>query len=272
MAKQARNADMVDLLETDFVGRNELVYSWKGAVSSILTLPGLRAAWPMSPVGYQAANQCPDLSGQANHLTANATIGTIRWGYVGLAQFAYFDATGSQYLSRADGGAGNWADILGTEAYIYGTQKGLTLGGWFYISSIATAQGLITKGTSAVAASSYELFQQNAATIRFRVSDGVAYVTAASTQATTVAGWNFCVGRYIPSTSVSTYVNGTLDSTVAAVPAAIQDSGTQVCIGAFGSPGLYFTGFSSLCWLCAAALSDQHLTALFESQRALFGV
>ena len=130
---QIRNNEQVNLLRADFQARYEPNFAWKSAVSSILALPGLRACWPMSSVDYATASQARDVAGGGYHL---GNVNSSLFGYAAntLIPCVTFNGT-TQYLTRADGGAGNWADITGTEAYIAAGQRGLTLGAWVYLSS-----------------------------------------------------------------------------------------------------------------------------------------
>lgn len=272
MATQVRNADMVDLLSTDFVDRNESAYAWKSAVSALVALPGVRGAWPMSSIAY-AQPECLDVSGNGNHLQAAAALGNVTFGQdptPGLAQIAIFGGAANQYLTKADGGAGNWADILGTEAYIAAANNGMTLGGWFWWTAPPGAQTDIMNKDDLGAQRSYRLHVTAADALRILVNGAIA-VTSADTVQT---GWNHCVGRYDqPSQTVFVYLNGTETAGVAgAAPAALNDSTAPFCIGASGAGSNLLTGYASLCFLLATSLSATSVFSLFESQRAIFGV
>ena len=125
---QQRNPEMVNLLRADFQGRYEPNFAWVNAISAGLALPALRAFWPMSSADYAAASRARDIAGSGYHLTPT---NTIQFVHANLYFYASFGGT-NEYLSRADGGAANWADITGTEGYIPSGQRGLTLGGWFW--------------------------------------------------------------------------------------------------------------------------------------------
>jgi hypothetical protein len=274
---QIRNSEQVNLLRADFQPRYEPNFAWKSAVSSLLALPGLRACWPMSSVDYAAATQCRDVSGGGYHLTNNA--GIVTFGYNNLAPVAVFGGAANQYLSRADGGAGNWADILGTETYITAGQQGLSFGGWFLATNAATAsnQGLISKyDTGAAVQRSYVLYISGVGVPTGVISNnGVATVTISSTITLSNLTWYFLWCIFVPSTSLTIYVNGTASTNVAGIPANVFDSTSAVAIGGYytaGAIGNYFGGMASMCGLCAAALSDAQIGALYQQQRAMFGV
>lgn len=271
---QNRNADMVDLLSTDFVKRNEPNYAWKSACSAVLALPALRAFWPMSSVDYTTASRARDVAGGGYHLSDNNTV-TFGSGQgdapPNMVPYAAFVSASTQYLSRADGGAANWADIRGTEAYVVAAQRGLTFGGWFYFNNAAgSVEGMIAKWDSG-ANRSYRVRRQVGGDITSIIYDGAAtysVIGAIASQAT----WFFSATRYTPSTSLDCYVNDVLNSNIVGIPASIADSNTQFTIGAESTPTNYMNGRASLCFLCAAALSDSIITALYQNTRKAFNV
>ncbi len=270
MTMQWTNRDLVRLLGVDLVTRNEPNYAWGQACASILALPALRAFWPLSSVDYTTADRARDIAGAGYHLTDN---NTVTFGYDQLAPYAALDGI-NQYLSKADGGAANWADIIGTESYIVAAQRGLTLGGWFYFDNAAGAnEHLLGKVNVTVGNQrSYRLIRLGTGFVRFEMSvDGTAITTAP------IAGpgagvWCFFAGRFDPSTEVKVWYNDVTATNVAAIPATIFDSIAQFTIGARDGPSQFLDGRASLCWLCAAALSDSLITALFQQTRKLYNV
>lgn len=242
------------------------------AIAYLLALPALRACWPMSSVDYAVASRARDVSGQGYHLTDN---NTPLFNYDELAPYAEFDGV-NQYLSRVDGGAANWADILGTETYIAAAARGLTLGGWFYIDQTTGAdQGFITKvAGGAINTRSYALRYVNATQCAniavIDAANALFQIDSGSTMS--FAAWHYVVGRFDPSTELAIFLDNEKTTNVVAIPAAIIDSTAAVAIGANAIPSVYLDGRASLCFLCAAMLSDEIIMTLFEQTRALFGV
>lgn len=274
---QVRNAQQVGLLSAEFQHRREPNYAWSRACSMYLALPGLRAFWPMSRICFTVAQRAPDISGGilSNDLAAN---NVPTFGYDSLAPYIEFDGV-NQYLSRADGGAANWADITGTEAYIVAAQRGLTLGGWFRFNAAAGAnqEMLMAKDAGGGAGTySYRLRRNNAAgggRIAFFVASGGVLTNVGNvTLVPSATTWYFIVGRFEPSTAMTVFVNDTSDQNLVAIPAAIDDSTAAFTIGARAVPDQYFPGRASMCFLCAAQLSDAIILSLFEQTRALYGV
>lgn len=241
-------------------------------------LPALRGFWPMSSVDYTAANRGIDLSGQGNHLTDN---NTVEFGYDGLAPYVHLTAANNEYLSRADGGAGNWADILGTETYIEAAYRGLTCGGWVYLGTTTGANRTIISKVDVANDWSYWLEFSNAApanVFRFAMTPGgilAGLVLCTSSVPISESQWYFVVGRFNPSTETAIFVNDTKDINAVGIPAAIHNGIGDLRVGALdpggGVPNLW-NGRVSMCFLCAAALSDDIILGLYERTRGMFGV
>lgn len=269
---QVRPGELADVLTADFQRRAEPQFAWKSCISQFLALPGLRGFWPMSSIYYSASPRVADLSGQGNDLDDN---NTVTFGRENLAPYAGFASASSQYLNRADGGASNWADILGTESYMTSALRGLTLGGWFRANTLTGNMVVMGKGISSIAAQLSYLFfwRGDLATdpFLFRVSTGAAVPGVTSSVTTSTGQWHFAVARFTPSTSLGIYVNGTWTSSGSA-PAAIADTSYDFTIGATALPSAYFNGRASMCFLCAAALPDAIVGQLYEQSRVMFGV
>jgi len=270
MTTQVRNDEQINLLRGDFQPRYEPNFAWKSAVSALMVLPGVRAAWPMSVVAHTAP-EVTDVSGNGNHLTMNAVGGSPQFSYDQLAPYCRFVAANSQYLSKADGGAGNWADVTGTETYIRTAAQGLTLGGWFYFSSRSGGERLMAKEGVTTA---YRMNLTGANGIRFSVNAGGGAVDFSTAGGEIAANntWYHIVGWFDPSTEMGISINGAFQTLVAGVPASIQDTADAFTIAATATPGNYFDGFASLCFLAAAHHEEYIIQALFQQQRALFGV
>lgn len=271
MPIQIINTELVGLLESHFQPRYDSAFAWKSAVSAFLAIPGLIAFWPMSALRRDSSvNEVRDLAGGAYHL--NAT-NVPTFGYSNLVPYGAFDGV-NQYLTRADGGAADWADVRGTETQIIAAQRGLTIGGWFYCTTVAAAMTALAKWTTASADRSYALEILTApATPRFAISvDGIASTTVTSSITLSTAAWYFLVGRFDPSTELAIFVNDTKDTNAVAIPASIFDSIAAFTIAARATPGNYLDGRASMCFPSFNLLSDSIIFSLFHQTRAMFGV
>jgi len=238
-------------------------HAWSHACSTFFSLPMLRGFWSMSSVNENGDVYA--LSGQSRTLTYN---GNPTFNFAGLIPYIDLDGVGD-YLSRADEAG---LDILGSETYVAAAIRGLTLGGWFYWAVLPGVQNYQIAKDDTVNRS-YRLEVQGfvANTPDFTVWPGPVFMNSGIT---INAGWNFLVGIYDqPSQTLFIYQNGTLVSgVVGAAPAALTNSNAPLTIGASGAPGAYMTGRASMCFLCAASLSQGILDALYAQTRALFGV
>ena len=258
----------VDQLSTWFQRRYEAQFAWSRLCSIYQALPGLRGFWPMSAVAYTNPIGL-DQSGNANHLTNQ---NSSDFGYTGLVPHVSFDGI-NQYLSKADGGAANWADITGTEAYIEAADRGLTIYTWAYFTNAAGAQERIVEKNDA-AGGAYGVLRLAAGNIRFRVDGGGGFINVDSVATPTAGSWYFLAGRYIPSTSLDIFVNSLVpdNTNLVGIPAAIQDVTAPFTVGASGVPGTYMTGKQSAVALCAVQHTDVLIGSVFSQTQAMFGV
>jgi len=232
-----------------------------------MRLPGLRGFWPMS--AFDSTGAAQDQSGHGHHLTYN---GNPTYSYAGLAPYIDLDGVGD-YLSRADEAD---LDILGTETYVAAGVRGLTVGGWFYVDDDTAAQGLISK-YGAAGQRSWLLYVDGVAAgdpVRFIISDnGTNTDTTTSTNGIVASTWHFCVGRYcdaLVGAELQVWIDNTATS-AATARNSIFNSNAGFNIGAWNG-GSVLNGRASLCFLCAAALSDTIIQSLYQATRALFGV
>src|SRR3990170_5048454 len=115
-----------------------------------------------------------DFSGNGNHLTNTNSL----LSQISLAPIAVLNGTG--HLKVANNAS---LSIAGDESYLQSTLRGLTFGGWFYMTSIAASRVFVSKWTFTASNNrSYWLgFNQSSGNFECRVSsDGTAVVTASS--------------------------------------------------------------------------------------------
>lgn len=252
-----------------FQRRWEAQFAFGPSFSGAANSAALRAFWSMSHVAF-ANPQALDATNNGNHLT-NQNVSTF--GYTGLIPHVTFD--GTNWLSRVDGGATNWADISGAENYIDAGLRGLTIGGWFKFSNAAGAvEYLMSKDNIGANQRSYLLRRQVGGGILFGVSSlgtAASTVTVISTQTPAQSVWFCGIGRFVPNGSVDVFVNGEKTANVAGIPAFIFDSTAPFNIAAAnGVPTL--TGLGSRCFLAAGQWSDTYIRSFFELSKALYGV
>lgn len=243
-------------------------------LSAFLALPGLRGFWPFTSMGDGGAGV--DLSGQGRTLTNNNGVQFSHDGEIGHAAFA---SASSQYMSRADEAG---LDILGNESYVASAIQGLTIGGWFWCNADNTDQGFIVKDNYVSPVSgqaSYVLSRDTSNLARFSVSDSGApssAITGGDSPLITAGGWFFVVGSWRPNDPTYRYmvsVNGIHSYAGGATTGPLFNSNAPLEIGRYlFSATPYLNGRAALCFLCGAAVPDNHLKGLFGRSRGFFGV
>lgn len=250
-------------LASEFIRRNDLVARWGLTISSFLAIPGLVGFWPMSSVQRSTGNVY-DLSGQGRTLTynGNPTFDVHN-------QFVpYIDMDGSgDFLSRADE---TDLDIIGSETIFPSGQRGLTVGGWFKSDSLAAFETLISKWGDPGNQKSYILQVASGVPLFGISTDGSAASTVSHVSISTNT-WYFIVGRFVPNTFFSVYVNAT-GSHQATTIATLFNGTAAFQIGTHNSGTSILGGSASLCFLSAKSLSETLITMLFQQSRVLFGI
>jgi len=239
-------------------------------ISPFLALPALRGFWPTSAnhLDAQAVNYVDDIA--CDYDLQN--VGDAQHGYYYTAPYVDLDGATQGLIYPDD----PQHDILGTEANVVAAVRGLTLGGWFWFDTLAavTEYPLITKYDPAGNLRAYKLIRGPAAggNIQLVVStDGINDV-AVSGAVPVISAWYFCVGRFTPSTELKVWVNGAPVTNLAGVPASIFNSDAMLIVGADNAGATFLDGRASLCFLCAAAVSDAKVSELYEATRAAFRV
>lgn len=254
---------MSDLSRTKPLLFAGLDHAFTNPAGRILGLPGLRGAWLGA---VDATGSLLDQSGNGLTLSRN---GGVAYTVVGKALCADFDgATG--YLNRADEAA---LDITGSESYISTADRGLTIGGWWYPDVInSVAKHLISKWNGSLNQRSHVLAIDAQNRFQFFVSsDGIGLVGVPDGVNLPSAGqWYFVVGRYRPSTEMAIFVNRNKTASTTSIPASIYSSTAPFRIGASGDSAFWFDGRAALVFICAAALPDEAIYALYDSTVGLF--
>lgn len=227
------------------------------AIAEFLSIPGLRAFWPMND---RSESVYVDLSGQGRHLTPT---GSPPSGVLS-TDIEYVDFNGTtQYLLRADEAG---LDITGA----------LTIGGWFRLDA-SGVMAIMSKWNLTGSQRSY-LLRQDTGALRFYIStDGITItvnVTSSLTY-TTLGGagaWAFWAGRYTPSTELAIFVNDTKTINTTSIPASIYNSITSFGVGVDNGVADLLNGAAAFCFLSVNALADNTISRLFNKSRHFFGV
>lgn len=235
------------------------------AIGPFLALPGLVGFWPMSSVQRSTGNVY-DLSGQARTLTYNGNP-TFNYTSKGMPYIA-LDGVGD-YLSRTDE---TDLDVLGTETIFAAATRGLTMGGWFYSTGANPIEYVMAKWLTTGNQMSYRINRAGGKWFGSITTDG-STIKAVTGGDSTANQWYGLIMRFVPSTTLDLWCNGTKYTQAVGIPASIFNSTAQLLIGR-DEGGTYplFTGRSTLNFLCASALPDSLIGSLFEQMRGFFGV
>lgn len=268
MPIQRRNDELVNMLGADLQKRYESGFAWRTACSMYQALTGLRGFWPMSALGSSAS--ALDQSGNGRTLTYN---GNPTYDFDGLAPYIRFDGTGDS-LSRTDEAG---LDILGTETYVAAGHRGLTLGGWFRPEDAANADSLISKW-GAAGQRSYTMTTRGDVAgdpIEFFISDdGTNLDSVQSSNGYSTNTWHFMAARYNDAATgveLAIWLDETMTEDTTNRNSIFNSNATFYIGSDVGGANLY-TGRASMCFLCAAALADATVWAIYQHTRALFKV
>lgn len=251
----AVNQEMLDLLATKFIKRNEPNLAWANLVSIGIGMPRVRGFWPCSSVDENFVVY--DVCGQGRNLTgANMADATS-----GLASYLNFNGT-TAFLTRP------------TEPGLEFAGAG-TIGGWFSAFSLGTEMGLISKWGGA-GQRSYQLIRAASNSFKFQVSgNGTAVVEVPTNAMTDIDRVYFVAGVFSTGTEVSIYSNvdraGRLvkTSNIAGVPATMFNSAAPFEVGR-SNGGSYLDGISSMMFACDRAVPDFFIESFFWQTRPLF--
>jgi hypothetical protein len=165
---------------------------------------------------------------------------TVSWGYMGAAStVTNANDTIAVYTDKALSSAGwNGQDPTAKTPSSYEVRKtnfqitgAVTVGAWVKQTTWATNKYLINKYSGTNATSSVLL--HTGITVKrpvfYVMSGSTSYSAVASSDVLTDGQWAYIVGVYVPSTSVSLYVNGVLvNQNTTSIPASINDVNTAM--------------------------------------------
>lgn len=265
MTVQQHNPEMVDLLRSSFVHKQDKAYALAATLQLISAQPGLVGFWPFSSVNPANGNAF-DYAGQSRTLTYN---GNPQYSLNGLLPYLAFDGTGD-YLSRADEAG---LDITGAEAFYATALRGLTMGGWFYPTNLSAINTLMSKYSATGEQRSYRLLINTNSTVTAQVSSlgsAASTISQTTTGTVTLNAWNCLYMRYVPGSELSVFINNTEEVNTTSIPASIYVGTSTFQISGYETTTQLFFGRVALPFLAANALPDNNLTALYRMALPLF--
>lgn len=254
MAVQIRNSEQVNLLRADFVHKTDHAYAWALAPSLFLALPRVAGYWPMS-AGYTSdARNLVRVDGVDVDLVASAP---TTYGQQGLTP--YLNLSGSNYLLLA-GGVNNY----------YSLATAFTVGGWFYVGG--SAFGTLMSAYKETDRG-WRLAARDVNLVEFLISNnGATFIQWRPTAPFTRNTWCFIAARYTPSTEMALWVNNTKYTNTSSIYASLNPANASLSVGGQADGFNLMTGRAAHCFVCATALPDVQLQALYSLTRSLFNV
>lgn len=222
---------------------------------------------------YGTANSDP-----AVYITRNATCNSksIYADDITVQKVLTPTSTGVKIYSTKTGSTQNWAgmesgflpnaissyEIRKTDFNITGA---LTIGAWVKTSD--TVGIIVSKANNYNVGNQYELTLDSAGKYWFAVGKndgaGITFNSASLTGIDTTV-WNHVVGVYIPSVSVTLYLNGVqVAQNTTAITASVYDSNEPVRIGKNGA-GVHLAGSIADSFICDRNLSRAEVEAIFD--------
>jgi hypothetical protein len=263
MPTQLYNSEAVGLMATHFPRRNEPNYSWGNILSIFMMQQNLRFLLPMSSVDERGSVY--DVSGQGRIFTNNGStpFATDR----GIIPYSYTNGT-SRFLSRI-----SEPGLIPTAAF--------SMMFWFYPTDITATQYICGKYYTVGDNCDY-FVKIRTSSVQFCANgtgaSGLDKVVNTSIKQLTLNEWNFIAVRFIPSTSISVWLNPNMpsyyDTNLLAIPAAIHADGTEPFNIFRSNRGSYCSAYSrcGIFGFYAAALTDTAIWATYQLSRPFYGV
>lgn len=171
-----------------------------------------------------------------------------------------FVLASSNYLSRADESG---LDITGD----------LTLGCWVYFDAESTdvETGIISKWYETGNQRAYVLYKSAANVLTFSVSDDGENVFSITDFGANYVDsqWFYVVGRFTSITEMALFVNGLWYREPITSPATLKNSTEAFEIGRYNRTN-YLDGRVSHAFICAYAVPDRFICAMFAHSRAMY--
>lgn len=245
----------IDALEAKVVRQR----SWGEYVAILSRLPGIRVAYGFGSVG--SGGEVYDSSNKGLTLTMAGNPKLKTHNYI----VPYFDYDGTGDLhSRTDE---VHLRVAGNESYI--AVPGLYAGGWFWIDNLTGTRAFFSKHDGATSAGSSWIIDQIAGALKFSVYSG-AFNFSTPAKTITTGNWIWACGQYIPSGSVSLYVNAdTPLVNTTSIPATINVNATPLNVAAANSSAFHLDGRATGCFMGAGVLDPEIIRYLYRYGKAL---
>lgn len=277
MTTQIRQSELTRLLSADFQKRTEPQFSHGNIVSTMLSMAGLVAYWPMSGLDSAGTGEVFDISG--NNLNLD-NINTATNNFDMLVPYMQIESSATRQIRRNDEAS---IDIIGNEPYIGASFRGFTIMGWvwFDVEPAAAFETVVSKYDTTGNQRAWNFRRRNNGTIQFSVStDGIndVSVVMSSANAINTAEWVFIAARFDPSTELKIWQKRNNEGNITAtnttsIPATIFNSSAELRFGGINrGVSNKFTGRVSHWSMYAMALSDVIIENFRDQSKVAYGV
>lgn len=274
---QQRNAEMVDILKTDFVHRIDTSYAWSRAVGLLSTLPCLRALYVGNAHKLTKATNKNEVIDNILDINMTSPDGNYpMFGYQSYIPFMTFAAANTEYLAAVDNENHH---ILGTETD-YVLRPGLTFGCWLKPATVETGETghkiPFGRWDSVGSNGAYALLHDHSTTneFGFATRDSSNVVNVLHNPGSVEADkWYFLAAIWEPDELMMVIVNNIATEFSGTPASVLSDADQGLSIGADGSGTVssMFNGDICLAFLCASALYPPIIASIFQHTAPMFG-
>lgn len=256
-------ADPADLTRAQV---HTLLGTWGAAVQGRASLPGTVGTWDFGSVQRSTGNVY-DVSQQGRTVTnANVTYNTA-----GGIPYGVFNGSTARLTRTAE----TDIQIIGNEAIYASARRGFVAMAWVRYTAAGTRRTFCQEDVNgAISAWSIGLDSGNYTATIFN-NAGTPNNRRATGTAVTLNVWVFKAIVFTPGVSVALWVNGTKTTNSTTPFSTVNAATCPLGIGArdnSGSINIPFQGDIALASLHANALTDAEIDAVFQRERAFFGV
>ena len=246
MTVQENHDQSKSLMSSEFLRRNDVIFSWGALQNFIMALPGFRSAWFGS--NYDVNGDLRNINGIDPVLNANNTPDfgidnqhAFVW-FGGVAPYDYFNGTAAPY------------NISGVSTIVRTESRGLTIAGMINIDVLSSVIRYIF-GKWGTVGTDYLIALNAANVLQFAINDTFAGITTFNFPAVST-GWNYFLAQWRASSNVYLQLNDESIDYAAAGITQITPSAQILTMGADNVAGYPFRG--GVAWI---ALFDQYATA-----------
>ena len=152
----------------------------------------------------------------------------------------------------------------------------MTVSGWFKVSSQSTAQFIICKDDTSNRVFNVAVLESssgNANKLIFNIYNGGSATSVLTAGTVTDNNWHHFAGVFVPSTSLTLYIDGTASTNTTSIPSSIDmstdEGNTPIRIGNHEGNALYTNGLIDEVAIWDTALSASDVTSIYNNGKVI---